>query len=166
MYAYFRQAFGPVDGGDDDPPICEWRIRRNCSLTPRQSLGATVLLIVLMLAIGVASATFFGVWLAMPFAMLYTVAIGVAFIAYTRHATDGETLRLAPPFVVVEIDDGGRHTVHRMNAARLTVFTDQYEGTAVYLCDGWQRVRVGRQLPIDARPEFVRQLRRFVTAGR
>ena len=165
MYAYFRQTFGPL-GGDEGPPIGEWRIGRNCSLTPRQSLGATLLLIALVLAIGVASAVSFGVWLALPFSMLYVAAIGVAFVAYSRHATDGETLRFVPPFVIVEVEDGGRRTVHRMNAARLRVFFDDSEGTAVYLCDGWQRVNVGRQLPIAARTEFVRQLRRFIAAGR
>jgi uncharacterized membrane protein len=166
MYAYFRQTFGPIGGDGDDAPVGEWRIRRNCSLTPRQSLAATLLLIALVLMIGIASAVFFGVWLALPFALLYIVAISIAFVAYTRHATDGETLRFAPPFVIVEVEEGGRRTVHRMNAARLTVFIDKDDKTAVYLCDGWQRVNVGRQLPVAAREEFVRQLRRFIRADR
>jgi uncharacterized membrane protein len=164
MYAYFRQTFGPIGGGDA-PPIGEWRIRRNCSLTPRQSLAATFLLIALVLAIGMASAVFLGVWLALPFAMLYIVAIGCAFVAYTRHATDGETLRFVPPYMIVEVEQGGRRTVHHMNAARVTVSLDDDDGPAVYLCDGWQRVRVGRQLPVAARGQFAQQLRRFIEAS-
>jgi uncharacterized membrane protein len=118
-----------------------------------------------VLAIGMASAVFLGVWLALPFAMLYIVAIGCAFVAYTRHATDGETLRFVPPYMIVEVEQGGRRTVHHMNAARVTVSLDDDDGPAVYLCDGWQRVRVGRQLPVAARGQFAQQLRRFIEAS-
>jgi uncharacterized membrane protein len=164
MYAYFRRSYrpGPFDG-EGGVPSREWRIKRNCSLTPRQSLAATAFLMALVLAIGMAAAFAFGVWLALPFSMLCTVAVGVAFIAYSRHATDGEVLTLAPPFLIVEVDESGRHTMHRMNAARLAVSLSDSDG-AVYLCDGWQRVPVGRQLPAAARAEFVRQLRRFIVA--
>jgi uncharacterized membrane protein len=161
MYAYFRQTFGPI-GGDDAGPIREWRIRRNCSLTPRQSLSATLVSVALVLAMNAASVIFFRLWFAVPFAMLYASAIVAAFVAYAKHATDGETLRLVPPFVIVEIDDGVRHTVHRMNATRLTVCTDEREHMTVYLCDGWQRIPIGRQLPVSARAELAEQLRRFV----
>lgn len=168
MYAYFRQTRGPFgsSGGEEGAPICEWRIKRNCSLTPRQSLAATTFLIALVALIGVGSAVSFGVWLALPFSFLYVLAIGIAFVAYSRHATDGETLRLVPPFMIVEVDEGGRRTVHRMNAARLTVLLDSGDEAQVYLCDGWQRINVGRQLPTAARQEFVRQLRRFIVVGR
>ncbi len=164
MYASFRRSYGPdpFDGGGAGPSR-EWRIKRNCSLTPRQSLAATVFLMVLVLAIGVAAAFAFGEWLALPFSMLCTVAVGIAFIAYCRHATDGEVLTFAPPFVIVEVHECGRRTIHWMSAARLAVSLGDNDG-AVYLCDGWQRIPVGRQLPAAARAEFVRQLRRFIVA--
>ena len=162
MYAYFRRSYGPGPFDDEGGvPTREWRLKRNCSLTPRQSLAATVFLMALVLAIGVAAAFASGVWLALPFSMLCTVAVGIAFIAYARHATDGEVLTFAPPFVIVEIHERGRRTMHRMNAARLSVSLGDSDG-AVYLCDGWQRIPVGRQLPAAARAEFVRQLRRFI----
>jgi uncharacterized membrane protein len=165
MYAYFRRSYGPGPfDGEEGVPSREWRIKRNCSLTPLQSLAATVFLMALIVAIGVAAAFAFGVWLALPFSMLCTVAVGIAFIAYSRHATDGEVLTFAPPFVIVEVHDRGRRTMHRMNAARLAVSLGDSDG-AVYLCDGWQRIPVGRQLPAAARAEFVRQLRRFIVAG-
>ncbi len=166
MYASFRQTFGPSrsSNGDDGTPICEWRIKRNCSLTPRQSFTATAFLMTVVVSVGLTSAFSFGVWLAVPFSLLCVFAILAAFIAYSRHATDGETLRLAPPFLIVEVDDGGEHFVHRMNAARLTVFLDTDDGASIYLCDGWQRINVGRQLPVAAREEFARQLRSFISA--
>ncbi|MBP0592635.1 DUF2244 domain-containing protein [Paraburkholderia sp. LEh10] len=163
MYAYFRRSYGPGPfDGEGCVPSREWRIKRNCSLTPRQSLAATAFLMALVLATGVAAAFAFGVWLALPFSMLCTLSVGIAFIAYSRHATDGEVLTFAPPFVIVEAHEGGRRTIHRMNAARLAVSLDS-DGV-VYLCDGWQRIPVGRQLPAAARTEFVRQLRRFIVA--
>jgi len=164
MYAYFRRSYGPGPfDGEEGVPSREWRIKRNCSLTPLQSLAATVFLMALIVAIGVAAAFAFGVWLALPFSMLCTVAVGIAFIAYSRHATDGEVLTFAPPFVIVEVHDRGRRTMHRMNAARLAVSLGDSDGV-VYLCDGWQRIPVGRQLPAAARAEFVRQLRRLIVA--
>lgn len=166
MYAYFRLSYGPGPFYDEgDGPSREWRIKRNCSLTPRQSLAATVFLMALVLAIGVAAALAFGGWLALPFSMLCILAIGIAFVAYCRHATDGEVLTFAPPFVIVEVHECGRRTMHRMNAARLAVSLGDSDGT-IYLCDGWQRIVVGRQLPAAARAEFVRQLRRFIVADR
>jgi uncharacterized membrane protein len=165
MHAYFRQTYGPF-GGEEGPPTGEWRIKRNCSLTPRQSVAATALLMALVLAIGTAAAVSFGVWLALPFAAFYVLAIAGAFVVYSRHATDGETLRIVPPFVIVEVEDGGKRTVYRMSAARLTVLVDSDDDTTVYLCDGWQRINVGRQLSASARVEFVQQLRRFIAAGK
>ncbi|WP_206996979.1 DUF2244 domain-containing protein [Trinickia mobilis] len=145
-------------------PVCEWRIKRNCSLTPWQSLAATALLVAFVLAIGVAAALAFGVWLALPFSMLWILAIGIAFVVNAGHATDGEVVTLAPPFVIIETDDRGRRTMHRMKAARLALLLDDSNG-AVYFCDGWQRIPVGRQVPAATRAEFVRELRRFIVAG-
>jgi hypothetical protein len=48
----------------------------------------------------------------------------------------------------------------------LTVSLDDSDSATVYLCDGWQRIPVGRQLPVAARKEFVQQLRRFIAADR
>ncbi|MCG5072712.1 DUF2244 domain-containing protein [Paraburkholderia tagetis] len=160
-----RRSGGPGPFDDEDgAPLCEWRIKRNCSLTPRQSLGATVLLMALVCAVGGAAALAFGLWLALPFSALCVGLVGGAFLVYARHATDGERLTFAPPFVLVEVEERCRRTQYRLSAARFSVMLDDGDA-AIWLSDGWQRIAVGRQLPRAGRAELVRQLRRVVAAG-
>jgi uncharacterized membrane protein len=70
-----------------------WHLVRNCSITPRQ-LGALYgSLCFLSVVIGT------GFWLqgaplVAPFAVLELLVVGVAFLVYARHATDGERVRL------------------------------------------------------------------------
>src|SRR5690606_17313129 len=70
-----------------------WFLKRNCSITPSQLGWLYASLCVVSLAIG------FGFWvrgarLVLPFAWLELAAVGVAFLFYARHATDGERIAL------------------------------------------------------------------------
>src|SRR5687768_13428797 len=75
-------------------PRLEWLLRRNCSLAPRQFIAVLGSLALLAAAI---AALFWsqGAPLVVPFASLELLALVVALIAYTRHATDRERLLLA-----------------------------------------------------------------------
>ena len=75
-----------------------WFLKRNCSVTPSQLGWLYASLCVISLGIG----TVFwvnGAPLVLPFAWLELTAVGVAFMLYARHATDGEKIAL----------QGGRH---------------------------------------------------------
>jgi hypothetical protein len=72
----------------------QWFLRRNCSVSPRQLGWMYLSLCAVSLAIG-AAFWFQGAKLVLPFAWIELVAVGIAFAAYARHATDGETIRLA-----------------------------------------------------------------------
>jgi uncharacterized membrane protein len=66
-----------------------WFLKRNCSVTPSQLGWLYASLCVVSLGIG----TLFwlhGAPLVLPFAWLELTAVGVAFMVYARHATDGE----------------------------------------------------------------------------
>src|SRR3569833_1467003 len=69
----------------------EWELKRNCSLTPRQLGLAYALPCTVSFAISLLFALQ-GSWLVLAFAALEAVSASVAFIAYARHASDGELI--------------------------------------------------------------------------
>jgi hypothetical protein len=84
-----------------------WFLKRNCSVTPAQLGWLYASLCVVSLGTG----TFFwfqGARLVLPFAWLELVAVGAAFLAYSRHATDGERISLSGRQLVVELESAGR----------------------------------------------------------
>jgi len=88
-------------------PAIQWQLRRNCSVTPAQLGWLYLSLCVLSLGIGV----FFwmqGATLVLAFAGLEIALVGLAFLAYARHATDGEWISLQGASLVVERETAGR----------------------------------------------------------
>jgi len=84
-----------------------WFLRRNCSVSPAQLGWLYASLCVVSLGIG----TFFwfqGAVLILPFAWLELAAVGLAFLAYARHAGDGEHILLQGRRLVVETESAGR----------------------------------------------------------
>jgi uncharacterized membrane protein len=85
----------------------QWFLKRNCSITPAQLGWLYASLCVVSLGIG----SFFwahGATLVLPFAWVELIVVGVAFLAYARHATDGERISLQGAQLVVELENAGR----------------------------------------------------------
>ncbi|MBU3738932.1 MAG: DUF2244 domain-containing protein, partial [Rhodoferax sp.] len=88
--------FARVQGGDID-----WSLRRNCSVTPAQ-LGFCYLSLC-VISLGIATAFWFqGASMVLPFAWVELVAVGLGFLVYARHASDGERIQLRDRHLVVE----------------------------------------------------------------
>jgi uncharacterized membrane protein len=137
--------------------VC-WEFRRNCALSPRQLLTAFALAGIAALLI----AGFFwvsGVRWVMPFAVLETSALGVAFVWVARHATDRERLRLGETFLLVECEQGGALQRWELPRQGLQVCTPQMPSGLVGLQAGGQRVAVGRHLPPVLRERLATELR-------
>jgi len=159
MYALFRRSTGFGGGAPDDGgPVCEWRMRRNCSMSPRQSVVVFGVLVGLTLATGMLFGVALHAWPVLVFALAISLAVGAAFFVYALHAADGEVLTLAHSLLVVDIENGGRHRVYRLDPRRVTVATEPDAQEAVILCSGGERIRVGAWLPRDARRAFADQL--------
>jgi len=85
----------------------QWRLKRNCSVTPVQLGWMYLSLCSVSLGIGV----FFwlqGATLVLAFAGLEVAVVGLAFLAYARHAADGELISLQGGNLVVELETAGR----------------------------------------------------------
>jgi uncharacterized membrane protein len=131
----------------------QWLLKRNCSATPRQMMGFYASLCALSMLIGV----FFwvqGATLVMPFAWAEIVAVGVALVIYSRHATDSEHIRLYRGRLTVE-RTAGRH-VERAEFAPAWVRVEPQHGarSLIELSGQGQHISVGRFV----RPELRRQL--------
>ncbi|MEN9842514.1 MAG: hypothetical protein RLZZ612_343 [Pseudomonadota bacterium] len=134
-----------------------WRLRKNCSATPKQVLGMYAALSFISLCIAG------GFWLAgavfvLPFACLEVIALGVACGWYARHALDGETISCDGLNVVIDTSYAGvskryvfaKHTVRvcqKRDASLIEVFSQG------------QKLEVGRFLRTDLQPLLISELK-------
>ena len=144
--------------GPDATRALQWRLLRNCAITPRQ-LGLVYLslcLVSLAIAVGFFSQ---GVRLVLVFAGLELLAVGAALLVYARHAADHETLTLLGRSLRVEQCNGSRVELTDFAADWLTVEPAAGQGSLVKLSGRGQCVRVGRFLRPELRGAFARELR-------
>ncbi len=141
-----------------------WFLRRNCSVTPTQLGWLYASLCALSLGIG----TFFwfqGVVLILPFAWLELVAVGAAFLAYARHATDGETISLRGRRLVVELENAGHLERAEFDRERVRVEPSVADRSLIQLSGQGRRVNVGRYLRPELRPALAQEIRRALREG-
>ena len=136
----------------------EWKLKRNCSMAPRQLLGFYSVLCVLSLAV----ATFFwwqGARMVMPFTWVELVAVGVAMLVYARHAADNESIALRDDRLTVELASGNRLERVEFQPQWVRVEPEAGDGSLVELSGQGRRVAVGRYLRPDLRPVLANELR-------
>ena len=136
----------------------QWRLLRNCSISPRQLAGVYVSLCVVSLAI---AAGFFsqGATLVLAFAGVEMLAVGVALLVFARHAADHETMTLLGRSLRVEQSSGSRFRQTDFVVDWLTIEPAAGQGSLVELSGRGQSVRVGRFLRPEVRGAFARELR-------
>ena len=90
----------------DECWLRDWVFRRNCSMSPQQLMVFFASLCVVSLIVA-SIAWDVGGALVMPFTGLELAAVAVALIAYGRHATDRERVRLSAQRLQVEWENAG-----------------------------------------------------------
>lgn len=153
---------GARDGAQPDPAAddwqAEWLLKRNCSLAPRQLF--TAYLAICLLSLGVAS----GFWLigavyVMPFAFIELTALGVALLAYARHATDREFIGLRSDLVRVECHNGGRLHCVDFNPRWVRVEPQRHDGSLIRLSGHGRTVDIGRHVQPGLRRQLAEEVR-------
>ena len=142
----------------------DWLLRRNCSATPMQVVGMYLSLCAVSLAI----ATGFwlqGAKLVLAFAGAELVAVGAALLVYARHATDGETIRLAGQQLVVELENGGRLQRSEFRREWVRVEPGAADNSLIELSAHGKSVRVGRYVRPELRPLLAREIRLALRSG-
>ena len=97
-----------------------WILKRNCSLTPRQSGAVYALLCTASFGIALVF-LLQGIWIVLAFALVEMLAVGLALLHYARHALDTERIALFDNCLVVERIDAGRREEIRLDPGRLRV---------------------------------------------
>ena len=136
-----------------------WFLKRNCSVTPAQLGWFYASLCVVSL--GVAAVFWFqGAVLILPFAWVELAAVGAAFLAYARHAGDGETISLRGRQLVVEVESAGRLQRAEFNRDWVRVEPSAGDRSLIELSGQGRRVNVGRFLRPELRPALAQEIRR------
>lgn len=141
-----------------------WFLRRNCSITPRQLGWLYFSLCAVSLAIGV------GFWiqgakLILPIAWLELMAVGLAFVVYARHASDGETIRLAGQKLVIEQEIGGKLQRCEFRREWVRVEPGTADSSLIALSGQGRTVHIGRFVRPDLRPALAREIRLALRAA-
>lgn len=152
-----RRAWGTAIELDGRPAL-RWDLRRNCSLSPRQTAVAYLSICAVSLVVA-AGFLWLGFGIVLAFAGIELLALGIALLVHARHATDHETLTLAGDALQVEHACGGR--VERMDfrAAWVRVEPLHGEGSLLELSGQGRRMRVGRYVRAEWRGPLARELR-------
>ena len=101
----------------------------------------------------------------MPFACLELVAVGLAFMVYARHATDGEQISLQGAQLVVEWENSGRRFRSEFNRDWVRVEPLAGDGSLIELSGQGRRVQVGRYVRPELRAVLAREIRTALRAA-
>lgn len=139
-------------------PCIRWSLKRNCSISPAQLGWFYASLCVISLGI----ATVFwqqGATLVLPFAGIELAAVGVAFLAWARHASDCERISLQGATLLVELEHAGR--LERVEFPRDGVRVGCADRQSlIELSARGRSVRVGRFVRPELRGELAQEIRR------
>lgn len=139
----------------------DWRLRRNCSITPGQLGWLYGSLCVLSLVIGLWFWQM-GARMVIGFAGLELLAVGAAFMAYARHAADGERIQLHGGRLVVELEQAGRTQRAEFNRDWVRVEPKAGDGSLIRLSGQGRSVEVGRYLRPELRAALASEIRAAV----
>lgn len=147
-------------------PVLEWRLARNCSLAPTRCITVIGALAALVVGIALLAWTQ-GATLVLPFAGIEAIALGVAFVAYARHAADRDRVLLNDGRLTVERIDGSRTERFDFDAAWVRV--ERRGGdlrSLIELSGDGRRVSIGRFVRPECRDALARELRLAVMHSR
>jgi len=135
-----------------------WFLKRNCSVTPAQLGWLYASLCVVSLGIG-AFFWFQGAKLVLAFAWLELMAVGAAFLVYSRHATDGERISLSGRQLVVELENAGHLERAEFDREWVRVEPSAGDRSLIALSARGRSVNVGRYVRPELRPALAREIR-------
>ncbi|MFB9290246.1 DUF2244 domain-containing protein [Pseudoduganella plicata] len=141
----------------------EWLLKRNCSLTPRQTITCWAVLVAMSLGTGL-----FCTWHGAPLVLLFTAleitVVTAAFVFYSRHATDFDRIVLDEGRLTVDKMRGGTAQQYQLEALWLRVTPPARRRDPVRLAARDVTVEVGSYLLEPQRRLLARELREALAA--
>ena len=136
----------------------EWRLKRNCSLSPSQAGKAYGVLCVFVLAIGGAFALR-GVWFVTAFAVVEIAALAIALLHYARHATDQEHIALSEGCLLIERIEAGQLQQTRLDPYWTRITLPGRRRTLIELEARGVKIAVGGFVSQEQRQQVATELR-------
>ncbi len=133
-------------------------------MTPVQLASVYGMLCATSLAVG-CFFWFQGAKLVLPFVLLELTAVGIAFLVYARHATDGEQISLHGAQLVVELETSGRRSRSEFNRDWVRVEPQADDGSLIELSGQGRKVQVGRFVRPELRAVLAREIRTALRAA-
>lgn len=156
--------FARVAGAEPGGLQFEWRLARNCALTPAQLFGAYLGLCAVSLVIALGF-SWHGASPVLAFAGAELLLVGVAFLVYARHASDHEQITLAGGSLAVRHQRGQQTEHHEFRAAWVRVEPLTSDRSLIELTGDGQTSRVGRYLRPELRQPLAQELRRALRSS-
>lgn len=137
----------------------EWLLKRNCSLSPRQTAFALAILCLILAAVALIF-TLRGVWHVLVFAMLEMGMVALAYLHYARHATDHEHIALMDDCLLVERIQAGQIEQIRLDPHWTRIALPGSGQDLIRLEDRGIKIEVGRFVTEAKRRQVGQELRR------
>lgn len=135
-----------------------WFLKRNCSITPSQLGWLYASLCAMSLGIGIAF-WMQGARLVLPLAWLELLAVGIAFLLYARHATDGERIALQEGRLIVELETAGNVERAEFLPHQVRIEPRDSDRSLIEVSDRGRSVQVGRYVRPELRAALAREIR-------
>jgi uncharacterized membrane protein len=106
-----------------------------------------------------------GATLVLAFAGLEITLVGLAFLAYARHATDGEWISLQGTRLVVEKESAGRRERAEFSRQWVRVEPKSGDHSLIELSGQGRSIEVGRFVRPELRQVLAREIRRALRSA-
>jgi len=100
-----------------------------------------------------------GATMVLPFAWLELLAVGLAFVLYARHATDGEKIALQDGRLVVELENGGNYERAEFLPHQVRIEPQAGDRSLIEVSGQGRMVKVGRYVRPELRAALAREIR-------
>lgn len=137
----------------------EWLLKRNCSLTPCQTMMAFAVLCALPFGTGLVIMLLHGTWIVLGFATVEMTAVAIAFLHYAQHATDREYIALDDGCLLIEQFSAGAVRQIRLDPCWIRVTSPRHGHDMIALEARGVRVEVGRFVTEQKRRQIAQELR-------
>lgn len=116
-------------------------------------------------SIGIGFFWFQGATLVFPLASLELIAVGLAFLIYARHSTDGERISLQEDRLFVELECAGKLERVEFQRGWVRVEPRADDSSLIELSERGKSIRVGRYIRPELRAQLAKEIRSALRAA-